>query len=89
MTESGYYPPGAEFAPRAPYNQPLEEDYKFAVKCDFYNEDGDFIETDTVYVTLSLCYHPNEYDKSQIRNWLYDEIDSNYKDFEIVDYELS
>lgn len=25
--ESGYYPPGAEFDPRAPYNQPDDDEY--------------------------------------------------------------
>lgn len=28
MKESGYYPPGAEFDPRAPYNQADEEEAK-------------------------------------------------------------
>lgn len=27
MIESGYYPPGAEFDPNAPYNQPSDPDY--------------------------------------------------------------
>lgn len=27
--ESGYYPPGAEFDPRAPYNQPDDDDDEY------------------------------------------------------------
>lgn len=29
MNESGYYPPGAEHDPRAPYNQPDEEEANY------------------------------------------------------------
>ena len=31
MIESGYYPPGAEFDPNAPYNQPIDRDIEVEV----------------------------------------------------------
>lgn len=37
MFESGYYPPGAEFDPRAPYNQPVN-DYASEVDDRIYRE---------------------------------------------------
>ena len=33
MRESGYYPPGAEFDPSAPYNEPIIPDREFDVIC--------------------------------------------------------
>ena len=33
MRESGYYPPGAEFDPSAPYNEPTVPDEDFDVTC--------------------------------------------------------
>ena len=35
MRESGYYPPGAEFDPRAPYNQVDEEPKKYETWYEF------------------------------------------------------
>ena len=35
--ESGYYPPGAEFDPRAPYNQP-DDDYEDECPSDDYDD---------------------------------------------------
>ena len=33
MIESGYYPPGAEFDPSAPYNEPIVPEKDFEVTC--------------------------------------------------------
>lgn len=33
MRESGYFPPGAEFDPSAPYNEPIVPDREFDVVC--------------------------------------------------------
>ena len=57
MRESGYYPPGAEFDSRAPYNEPLEENYEFIVTCDYYDEGGNSqqIQVNTTSKTLKKC----------------------------------
>lgn len=36
MKESGYYPPGAEFDPRAPYNQEEFPEKEYKVEAGFY-----------------------------------------------------
>ena len=33
MIESGYYPPGAEFDPNAPYNEPVIPEKEFEITC--------------------------------------------------------
>ena len=35
MIESGYYPPGAEFDPNAPYNQVEVPEKEFDIECEF------------------------------------------------------
>jgi len=35
MRESGYYPPGAEFDPRAPYNEPVIPEQDFGVDVEY------------------------------------------------------
>lgn len=35
MKESGYYPPGAEFDPNAPYNEPLTKNYDVSISLSF------------------------------------------------------
>ena len=42
--ESGYYPPGAEFGPRAPYNQPDDDDEYPSDDYDDQEPDDDYDE---------------------------------------------
>ena len=88
MKESGYYPPGAEFDPRAPYNEPLEEDYRFIVTCDYYDEDDNYIRTDDIEVILQLTADPSQYDQQHIRDMLSDNIIDAYYYPEIINYEM-
>ncbi|EJX00296.1 hypothetical protein EVA_11589 [gut metagenome] len=88
MLESGFYPAGAEHDPRAPYNEPLEEDYEFDVTLDYYDEDGNYSYTDNVVVTLSLATHPNSYNKLDIVSMLYDSIGGSRSRLEIIDYKM-
>lgn len=88
MRESGYYPTGAEFDPRAPYNEPLEENYEFIVTCDYYDEGGNYIRTDDTVVTLSLTADPSQYNKQDIKEMLSDNIVDEYYYPEIINYEM-
>lgn len=88
MKESGYYPPGAEFDSRAPYNEPLEEDYRFIVTCDYYDEDDNYIRTDDIEVILQLTADPSQYDQQHIRDMLSDNIIDAYYYPEIINYEM-
>lgn len=49
MRESGYYPPGAEFDPRAPWNQVDPPEVDFTIKVGITLEREAVITTDEVY----------------------------------------
>lgn len=53
MIESGYYPPGAEFDPNAPYNQVEVPEKEFDIECEFVMRK---------YVTVTTNDYEPEYD---------------------------
>ena len=58
LKESGYYPPGAEFDPRAPWNQVDPPEVDFTIKVGITLEREAVITTDEVYNDdgdLCLC----------------------------------
>ena len=59
MKESGYYPPGAEHDPRAPWNQPDEEPEDYVVSFDFEVHTVESEETE-VRFTFNVSEYEDE-----------------------------
>ena len=73
MTESGYYPPGAEFDPNAPYNQ-----------LELPEEEFDITVTQTLSKTLTVATDNYRYIEEADEDGRYVEYDTDETDWEDV-----
>ena len=77
MRESGYYPPGAEFDPSAPYNEPVIPELDFDVTC---------TQTLTKTVTVYTSNYAEDVDEERdeeghmCRTSYYDTSDTNWEE---------
>lgn len=68
MKESGYYPPGAEFDPSAPYNEPVISDKDFDIECEFVMRKAVTVTTND-YVPEIDDENGHEYANTENTDW--------------------